>query len=675
MPDGNGTGDRPAATDMEAFSNAGGVPDARMDVGDAKAGGAILTIDSTAHDFGMVVTGTTSADATFTVMNTGTAASRVCRGRAQRCRQNRGILHQGRPLQRDEPGRRIELPDRRRAHAGRRGLAGGDLTISGGTGISLTAHLTATAITPGALRISPDTQSFGIVAQNQGSSSQTFTITNGGQQATGAMTVALGGTDKAEFQVTADGCDKQTLAVGTGSCQITVRFAPSGLGAKSASLTVSASPGGMAVAQLSATGITQGTLTITPSTKDFGSVQQLLLGGTQIFSVQNTGQATTGVLTTALSGDDSPNFSILANNCNGHTLASKDTCSVTVQFAPVTPGSKLVSLSVTGATGESGVAQLAGLALANASITIDPTTKSFNQVTVNQTASATFVVTNAGGVATVVPTVAVSGDTAADAGQFSDPDRLEQLHRRDPAWQQLHDHRAIHAHDDGCQDRKAHGQRRHRHHRGGDLVGNRDCARKAEHQPAESGLRLGRAGGEGHDTGDVHGDEHRGLAHGDPAGQHRRLDGVPDHGRHLLDEDAGLPGSCTVAVIFAPTSAAPSGTLQIVATNPADSTSAALSGTGLAPPKLTITPTSASFSDTVVNQTNPTTASFTIRNSGGVAAGTGTALVASISGTNLADFASRAASAIAPAPWRRARPARSWCRSRPRRSATARPRA
>ncbi len=243
------------------------------------------------------------------------------------------------------------------------GSPAGDLTISAGAGVSVTAHLTATAIAPGALRISPDTQTFGMVAQNQGSASQTFTITNGGQQATGAMSVALGGTDKAEFQVTADGCGKQTLAVGNGSCQITVRFAPSGLGAKSASLTVSASPGGMAVAQLSGTGITQGTLTITPSTKDFGSVQQMMLGGSQIFSIQNTGQATTGALSTTLSGDDSPNFSILANNCNGHTLAGGRHCSVTVQFAPVTPGHKLVSLSVSGATGESGVAQLSGLSL------------------------------------------------------------------------------------------------------------------------------------------------------------------------------------------------------------------------------------------------------------------------------------------------------------------------
>ena len=417
-PDGHGTGDRPAM-DVPS-SDAWDALDA-PDAGDSKGGNAVLTIDSTAHDFGMVVTGTTSADATFVVMNTGTAASANLSAALSDVAKTAGFSIKTDHCSGMSLGGGASCQIVVVLMPAGAGSPAGDLTISAGTGVSLSAHLTATAIAPGALRISPDTQSFGMVAQSQGSSSQTFTITNGGQQATGAMTVALGGTDKAEFQVTADGCGKQTLAVGTGSCQITVRFAPSGLGAKSASLTVSASPGGTAVAQLSGTGITQGTLAITPSTKDFGSVQQMMLGGTQIFSVQNTGQATTGALTTTLAGDDSPNFSILANNCNGHTLMGGDTCSVTVQFAPVTPGNKLVSLSVAGATGQSGVAQLSGLALANATITINPTSKSFNQVTVNQSASAAFVVMNNGGVASAVPTATVSGATSADAGQFAIP--------------------------------------------------------------------------------------------------------------------------------------------------------------------------------------------------------------------------------------------------------------
>src|SRR4051812_28476667 len=50
MPDGNGTGDRPAT---DVGSSNGDASDTRMDAG----GSAGLTIDSAAHDFGMVVTG------------------------------------------------------------------------------------------------------------------------------------------------------------------------------------------------------------------------------------------------------------------------------------------------------------------------------------------------------------------------------------------------------------------------------------------------------------------------------------------------------------------------------------------------------------------------------------------------------------------------------------------
>ena len=621
---------------MDAAYDAPSDGDARVDAGDTKASGPVLTIDNTSHDFGVVVTGTPSADGTFVLMNTGGAASSNlsavlsdpataagfsiktdhCSGMSLAAGASCQIVVVLMPISAGSPA--------------------GDLTVSAGTGIGVSAHLTAMAIAQGALRISPDTQTFGMVAQNQGSSSQTFTITNGGQQATGAMSVALGGTDKGEFQVTADGCSKQTLAVGTTSCQITVRFAPTGLGAKSASLTASASPGGMAVAQLSGTGITQGTLTITPSTKDFGMVQQMMLGATQIFSVQNTGQATTGVLTTTLAGADSPNYSTLANNCNGHTLMAGDICSVTIQFSPVTPGNKLVSLSVTGATGESGVSQLSGLSLGNATMAIDPATKSFNQVTVNQLATASFVVTNQGGVATAVPTVSVAGATAADAGQFSIPTGSNKCTAA--------------------------------------IMPNTSCTISVQFVPTTTGTKngtltvtagaatatatltgIGIAPGKlsisplNQDFGQV-AQGSKGTAvtftvtntGASPTGTLQATVVGSTEFQIMADncsaKTLGVPGSCTVSVVFAPATAAPSGTLQITATNPADSTSAGLSGTGLAPANLTITPTSFSFNDSVINPPSPQTTSFTIRNSGGVAAGTGTGLAAAISGTDAADF-------------------------------------
>lgn len=487
------------------------------------------------------------------------------------------------------------------------------------------------------IKISPDSQNFGMLVQNRGSASQTFMVNNNGEQATSLLSVVLGGVDKAEFQVTADGCSGQILN-GGGNCALTVRFAPTGVGPKSASVTVSAGTAGSAVAQLSGTSITQGTLAITPGTRVFDAVQQMTPGATQVFTVKNNGLATTGLLATTLVGGDNSNFSIAANACDGHTLAASLTCEVTVQFAPVTPGSKLITLSVAGAPGEVGVAQLSGTSLASPSITINPVSKQFNGVTVNQNVSGSFMISNPGGVATGTPSVAVAGATAADTGQFSIP-----------------------AGANGCT---------------AGIIAGGSCMISVRFAPTATGVKNGTltvsANPGTSATATLTG---TGVAPGklsvSPLSQD--FGSVPQMSRgatavtfsvmnsgasptgtlqasvvgsteFLITQDNCSKmvltplGNCTVDVVFAPTTASPSGSLQILATNPADSASAGLTGTGLAPAKLAIAPAAGTFPDTVLNPTVAPTVPFTVRNTGGVAAGTGSGLSPVISGTNQADF-------------------------------------
>ena len=606
-------------------------PSTDVATADTRPDAATLTIDSLAHDFGTVVAATPSADAVFVVRNSGTSTA--------------GTL--GVTLTGASSGFSVKSD-----HCGGMSLAGGascevvvivtpanagapsaDLTVSANPGGSVAAHLTATAIAAGALKIDPGMQDFGMVVQNRGSASQTFTISNTGRQASGAASVVLGGTDKAEFQVTADGCSAQSL-VANGSCQITVRFGPTTLGARSASLTVSASPGGAAVAQLAGTGITQGTVAITPDSHAFGSIQQMTPGTSQVFTVKNAGQATTGLLTATISGTDGGDFTISANSCNGFTLVTAATCAVTVQFTPFTSGSKLASLAVAGVSGETGVAQLSGRSLANPAITITPTTKSFNAVTVNQNASATFSIANPGGVATGIPVVTLAGVAAADSGQFS-----------------------IAAGSNGCI---------------AALPAMGSCTITVRFAPTtidvkNATLTVSASPGTSA-TATLTG---TGIAPGklsmSPLNQDfgSLLQGTksPTPVTFVLSNSGASPtgtlqasiagttefqimtdncsqkvlaplSMCTVSVVFAPNSASPSGSLQIVATGPADSTSAGLTGIGLLPAKLVITPTSAPFVDTLVSQPS-SQVSFTIRNTGGVATG---ALASSITGTNLADF-------------------------------------
>jgi hypothetical protein len=601
--------------------------------GDAGAGAA-LAIDRQVHDYGTVVVSTASADATFVVSNSGGAATGpltvALTGAAQgftrkddRCAGTTVA-----------PGGSCSVVVTVTPTAA--GMLSADLSIQASPGGSVAAHLSGTAVTPGALHIAPATQNFGMAVVNNGSATQTFTVTNSGQQATGAVTVSLGGTDASAFVVAADGCSGQLVAAGS-TCQITIRFNPGDIGAKAASLAVSANPGGTAVAQVSGTGITAGAVTIAPASHDFGSIQQKMSGSTQTFTVQNTGQAATGALATTLTGNDAGDFTITADGCNTKVLTPSATCTITVQFAPTTAGAKRATLSVTGTPGGTAVSQLSGTALADSSLAIDPTSKDFNSVTISTNgssfATATFVISNPGGVATGVPSAAVTG---TDAGQFSIP-----------------------AATNGCT---------------AAIPAMGSCMLTVRFAPTATGLKSASLSVTATPGGSISATlAGTGISQGmisiSPANQGfgsilQMTNGLPlmftvtnsggsatgalatsivGSTEFQITADGcnqmtlGPANTCTISVRFAPGSAGPkSGTLQVTAT-PGGTTSAALSGNGLSPALLSINPTSFTFASTVVTKSS-LTQTFTVTNTGGVSAGTTTGLSVARGGANPDQF-------------------------------------
>src|SRR5256885_8326837 len=151
------------------------------------------------------------------------------------------------------------------------GLAGALLAAGcGGSGTTPTDAKKADGGDGGAgtamLMLGPSTsQDFGSVAVGSMSAPFVFTISNK-VGTTGQPTVSSLPSD---FVVD----NKCTQAIpANGSCMISVTFKPGSTGAKSAMLSVSATPGGMVSASLSGTGITAGSLNITPASKDFMAV-------------------------------------------------------------------------------------------------------------------------------------------------------------------------------------------------------------------------------------------------------------------------------------------------------------------------------------------------------------------------------------------------------------------
>src|SRR5881394_759126 len=105
---------------------------------------------------------------------------------------------------------------------------------------------------PAQLSIDQTALAFGAVRVGAVGLPTTITITNVGGRPTGLLETAFSGIDPSSFPITSTTCSSE-LAPGA-SCQLAVAFAPKAMGARSASLIVSASPGGTLMTMLTGNG-------------------------------------------------------------------------------------------------------------------------------------------------------------------------------------------------------------------------------------------------------------------------------------------------------------------------------------------------------------------------------------------------------------------------------------
>jgi len=405
-------GNRAASLAVSAAS--GGAANATLEGAGLAPGG--LSITPTPHGFGTVIVGETSDSQTFTITNTGGAAtaaltttiagehalqfnagSDTCAGSELAAGATCTVVVDFSP---DSTGNKSAL-----------------LRVAGGTGEEATSALSGSGQTAAALTLSQTTHNFGSLVVGNTSNSFTFTVTNSGQQAAAALSTNVTG-DATDFSVVGNTCGA-TLAGGS-SCTITVAFAPQTAGAKSATVQLSSNPGGDIGATVTGTGLTAGDLSLAPNTHDFGIATVGTTGDSHTFTITNGGQSATGVLTTALAGTHASNFIIVAgaNGCQGITLQANQTCTVTVEFAPTNTGVRSATLTVTGVPGGTGVAQLTGQGTAvipPAAFELDPPSHNFGSVVVGtQGMPLSFTLTNVGGQTSGLPDVDIVLNNFAD---------------------------------------------------------------------------------------------------------------------------------------------------------------------------------------------------------------------------------------------------------------------
>lgn len=278
------------------------------------------------------------------------------------------------------------------------------------------APLTGTGTAP-VVSLTPSSIPFGNQITGSISSAQNLTLSNTG---TGSLTIAsigLTGTNANQFTSTST-CGA-TLGAG-GSCSIAIRFAPTSLGAKSASLTVTDSASGSPHAStLSGTGIAGAPVaSLAPSSLTFSATLLGVTSSGQTVTLQNTGTATLTISSIAASGDYSQ-----TNTCGG-TLAVAASCAITVRFTPTVAGTRTGNLSVTdNASGSPQTVPLSGTGTppgggGSGIAVFSPTSLTFtSQVTNTSSAAQVLTLTNTDTSTMAISTITFAGGNPTDYAQ------------------------------------------------------------------------------------------------------------------------------------------------------------------------------------------------------------------------------------------------------------------
>ncbi len=174
-----------------------------------------------------------------------------------------------------------------------------------------------------AATLTPTTQDFGTEAVGFNSPAQTFTWTNNSTFSAAVTLLTASG----DFKVTSSNC--ASVASGA-SCNITVIFNPTAVGARTGTLTVGSS-GTTLTSSLTGRGIPD--LTFSLASLSFGNVDVGAVR-TQSFVVTNGASGTVPVPAFATTGDYG-----VSSNCGG-ALGAGASCTVNVSFKPSATGSR-----------------------------------------------------------------------------------------------------------------------------------------------------------------------------------------------------------------------------------------------------------------------------------------------------------------------------------------------
>ena len=284
---------------------------------------------------------------------------------------------------------------------------------SGTQSVSLSG--TGTTPTPG-VTVSPSSLTYAGQVVGTTSAAKTVTVKSSGTAPLSISSMALGGTNAADFALTSN-CPSapNTLAIGA-SCTINVTFTPTATGTRSATLAISDNdPSGTQNVALSGSGASQSAgVTVTPTTLTYSSQIVGTTSAAQIITVKSSGTAALSISGFALSGTAAGDYA-QATNCpsGANTLAAGSSCTVSVTFTPTARGTRTATLTVsTNATGTAPAVALSGTGIGPvASLSSTALTFSTTRLT-TKSAAKSVTLSNKGNSILNITSIGVTGDFA-----------------------------------------------------------------------------------------------------------------------------------------------------------------------------------------------------------------------------------------------------------------------
>ena len=280
----------------------------------------------------------------------------------------------------------------------------GTVSFSAEPGGRGSVSVSGTSLSPASLSCGATSSlSFGSVSTGTASGVQSFTITNVGQQASGAVTLTSNNKEFAiQSSIRADCVSGVTTLAAGVSCTVRIVFTPSASGTHSGSISFSATPGGSGTVSVSGTSVSPAYLSSGgTSSLSFGQVPIGSSSGVQSFTITNTGQATSGTIILTLDYSGFVFQGGLSGDCISGvtTLSAGDHCTVRIVFTPYASGSSYsATASFSAIPGGGGSVSLYGTSLSPASLTSGGTPSlSFGSVPLGTSSGAlSFAIQNAG---------------------------------------------------------------------------------------------------------------------------------------------------------------------------------------------------------------------------------------------------------------------------------------